>query len=451
MLKKVSSVFFLSFLLFFVFNIPKISFAEVVINEFSSSTSDDWVELYNNSDQAVDLSAYTLLDGSSSGNVKTFSCILYPKGFSLAGFGNDLNNGGDIIYLKKLETSVDCVAYGDGANKKCEGKVAVDLKKPEIDEFASRLVDDSSDWVITKSSTKEGPNDASPKNPDAICVNPTSTEVPNSIPTPTETVQPSETPTITPNDNTLPTPQSYSNIFLSEAMIDPESGGSEWIEIYNGNDFSVSLDNWFIDDVESGGTTAKKFSLTIPAKSYGVHELTTSIFNNDGDSVRLLDFAQSEKDSFQYQSTEKGKTLGRTSFDNDTFCLQNPSRGSANSSCLHPSATPTPKITPSSTLTPTRTPTLTPTKKVTPTRTPTKAKPKASPTKFSLFTQNKVNSTKKQDEVYQGNILGAETKEQSSAKSRNPLLTSLLFASFSFAILAIISIAIKTKIWKKGG
>lgn len=281
----------------------------------------------------------------------------------------------------------------------------------------------------------------------------TPSEVPSDTPTSTLVAAPTEAPTNTPVESSSATPtsspQSYSNIFLSEAIIDPESGGNEWIEIYNGNDFSVSLDNWFVDDIESAGSTAKKFSLAIPAKSYGVYELTTSIFNNDGDSVRLLDFSQSEKDSFQYQPSEKGKTLGRTSFDSDTFCLQNPSKGAVNSSCLHPSATPTPKITPSSTLTPTRTPTLTPTKKVTPTRTPTKVKPKAIPTKFPLFIQSKVSSTKKQDEVYQGNILGAETKEQSSAKSRNPLLTSLLFASFSFAILAIISIAIKTKIWKK--
>lgn len=277
----------------------------------------------------------------------------------------------------------------------------------------------------------------------------TPTEAPTNTPTPTEVVTPTQTPTIIENENPTPTPQSYSNIFLSEAMIGPESENVEWIEIYNRNDFSVSLDNWFIDDIENGGTTPKKFSLTISAKSYGVYELTTSMFNNDGDSVRLLDYTQSEKDSFQYQSSEKGKTLARTSFDSDTFCLQNPSKGSVNDSCTNPSATPTPKITPSSTITPTRTPTSTPTKKVTPTVSPTKAKPKATPTKFSLFTQNKVISPKKQDEVYEGNILGAETKEKSSAKSRNPLLNSLLFAAFSFAILAIASIIIKTKIRKK--
>src|SRR4030042_5593667 len=75
--------------------LPEKVLAQVVINEFSSATSDDdWVELYNNSGQSVDLSEYSLIDGSSSGNTKTFSCILAPGGFWVVDWSNKLNNDG---------------------------------------------------------------------------------------------------------------------------------------------------------------------------------------------------------------------------------------------------------------------------------------------------------------------------------------------------------------------
>ena len=62
-------------------------------------------------------------------------------------------------------------------------------------------------------------------------------------------------------------------MYLSEVMVQPESGNNEWIEVYNANEFEVALDNWYIDDLENAGTTPKQLPLTIPAKSYVSYDL----------------------------------------------------------------------------------------------------------------------------------------------------------------------------------
>ncbi|MBI4009233.1 lamin tail domain-containing protein [Candidatus Roizmanbacteria bacterium] len=252
--------------------------------------------------------------------------------------------------------------------------------------------------------------------------------------TPTEIV----TQTMPPASNSQP--QSYTNVYISEVMVDPENG-NEWVEVYNGNGFSADLDSWYIDDIENAGSTAKKFSLSINAKSYAVFELSSSIFNNEGDYVRLLDFNQHEIDSFQYQSSEKGKSLGRTSFDDDYFCPQNQSKGSINNPCINPTTTSTTK--PTSITNPTLV--KTPMQVINPTTHSTPTKKIATPTQFVIFSQNQpiISGSSYEDNI---NVLGISTKNDASIDSRShALVSSLSFISFSYAALAILSILLKLK------
>ena len=185
---------------------PKQVFAaDILINEFSSATSgDDWVELYNtSSSQSEDLSNYTLIDGSTSGNPVTFSCILAPQGFVIASWSNRLNNGGDIVRLKNVDTFVDCVAYGDGAGQKCDGKSVVDIASIGSGEYGARSVDGTGNWIKTTTATKDGPNDGSSKSAGAVCGTPTPTPTPS--PSPTSTPNPTPTPSPTPNPTVKPT------------------------------------------------------------------------------------------------------------------------------------------------------------------------------------------------------------------------------------------------------
>ncbi|PIS15840.1 hypothetical protein COT62_01555 [Candidatus Roizmanbacteria bacterium CG09_land_8_20_14_0_10_41_9] len=145
-------------------------------------------------------------------------------------------------------------------------------------------------------------------------------------PSPSSTPQP-ETPTSSPSI-------SYQNIFISEVMVNPETGSNEWVELFNNNDFDVALSDWYLDDGENEGATPKKFTLDISAKNYEVIDLSSSIFNNDGDQVRILDVDKIQKDSFEYGKSQKGNSFGRRSFDSDEFCEQSPSKGEPNNECV---------------------------------------------------------------------------------------------------------------------
>lgn len=259
--------------------------------------------------------------------------------------------------------------------------------------------------------------------------------------TPMPTIEPSDSAQGKQSNNEIisvtpsPTPISYNNIYISEVMANPPPGENEWIELFNNNDFSVSLTNWFIDDIENGGSSPKLFSLDIPAKNYGVIKFTSSLFNNTGDSVRLLDFNKSSIDDFEYASTTQEKTLGRTSFDSDEFCLQEPSKGNINNSCINP--TPTPIPTPQPTHKPANSPYL-----------PTAAVANRSITRIPSVSINQLintsnNSTPMNRLIGGGEVLGSSN--QNSINNHNRLIRSLSFISFSYSLLTILSIFLRIK------
>ena len=117
--------------------------SSVVINEFSSNNGADWVELYNTSDQSVDLSNYSLNDGSASGNKKTITCSLASRGFTIIEWGNSLNKDGDRILLKQGETETNCILYGDGSGASCGNTELTALPVLNSGEYARRTADGS--------------------------------------------------------------------------------------------------------------------------------------------------------------------------------------------------------------------------------------------------------------------------------------------------------------------
>lgn len=93
----------------------KLSFAQVVINEFAAvtegTTADpDWVELYNNGDEVVDLNGWFLEDLTK--NKKTLDGYICGKKFRKFDFSNRLDKGGDTIELfDSLNNSKNKVEY----------------------------------------------------------------------------------------------------------------------------------------------------------------------------------------------------------------------------------------------------------------------------------------------------------------------------------------------------
>ena len=212
-------------------------------------------------------------------------------------------------------------------------------------------------------------------------------------------------------------------------MVNPVTGEKEWVEIYNDNDFSVLLNDWFIDDLENGGSSPKTFSLEISAKSYGIFNLTSSIFNNNGDSVRLLDFDKNLKDDFEYLKTETGKTLGRTSLDSDDFCLQEPSKNFANNLCINPA------------------PIITPTISIIQTKTSSNIK--SIPTNKPVSINRSIDTNKIIIPIEiknPGQILGTSDELIINMPNNKSFINLLTILSISYSLLTIISILFKMKL-----
>ncbi len=92
----------------------------------------------------------------------------------------------------------------------------------------------------------------------------------------------------------------------------PDDG--EWIEIYNPNSFSVSLDGWFLDDQEGGSKPYLITDTTIEPDEYMIFERskTKIILNNSNDEARLIDDQGNLVDFVTYEKTQEGKSYSKT-------------------------------------------------------------------------------------------------------------------------------------------
>ena len=285
---------------------------------------------------------------------------------------------------------------------------------------------------------KNGNYDSSPS---ALFVfEPTTTPTPTLIPTPTVTINLSPTPTPIPTETTvIPTTTPIINkIYLSEIMANPNTGENEWVELYNDNDYFVTLDNWMIDDQTGGGATPFYFSLTIPAFSYNSVNLSKTMFNNDEDQVNLYNSNNILQDSFEYQKSKKNITLGRINWENDDFCEQTPSKNLSNRGCLNDTITPT-----STTHTPTPTTTIKTVKNST--NIITSPKPQ---TFYPIPNKNISNiySPITNKIKYDPDVLGLTSDY--STRIKYPLIINYLnFISLSYSFLTIGGILAKIKRW----
>ena len=315
----------------------------IKINEFLIEPTPQIVELLNTGTEIVDLSNWYIDDngGTTYFTIPT-GTQLYPN--ACVSFSGSINLN---------RTTVDSVRLFDStASPTSSSANLIDAFEYKASSGSGitfqRIPDGQSIWATgTASFDLYNLTGLSCK------IEPTVTLTPTSTPQPSPTALAGEagvSPTLTP------TPE-IKAIYLSEVYPYPDENETEWVELFNDNAFSVFLENWKIDDVIDGGSSPKKISIVIPGYSFITVDLSSSIFDNDGDDVRLLNGNDTLVDSFSYEDAKKGKSIGRISFYSTTYCLQNSSKGYSNNSCIsEPTPTPTPISTPTSTPTVTQSP-----------------------------------------------------------------------------------------------
>lgn len=442
-------IFFIIVLLLFPFKI----FAEskLLINEFLIDPQPQGVEIINTGLGSIDISNWYIDDiGGATYFTIPSNTIIVPNSCLI--FSGDFNlnkSSADMIRL-----------FNNYAPPTSSDSVLIDFYSYKNSPGASisyfRLPDGSNNW--TTGSANLGKFNQT--NISCIYLSPTTTPQPTAdrpldeTPTPSPSPNINNNPTITPTIIIYPTPTSpadesptimitptlYDHIYISEIMVNPQSGQNEWVELYNDNDFQVTLLNWYIDDIENGGSSPKSFSLSIDPKSYVVFDLTINMFNNDHDSVRLLNYNKNIVDSAEYIDSQQGKTFGRNSIDSDELCLQDPSKGLSNSICISP--TPISEknnINPSNTKTPTKIQnTLRPTK---PDSSIDRLIESGQTNKLADFTNSDIINY---NQPASNNVLGLYT-DNSINKLNISLLKSLSFASFTYSLLTLLSLSLKIK------
>jgi hypothetical protein len=272
-------------LLFFLIPLPSgaANSLNVVINEInwsgtSVSYNDEWIELYNNTENQIILDGWSLEIGTSSSKINLKGEIP-AKNYYLMEMTDDntvpavmadfiytgsLKNGGDIIKLydssENLIDYLDCSLgwfAGDNKTKQTMERISFDLP-----------TNDSSNWQM-------GQVNGTPKS---------------------ENNKKADLPEENPKESVLENgfARNYpEGIIISELLPSPEGpdAENEWIEISNQNDYEVDLSGWKISDTIGSVTTYILPDGTIISNQGFLvfyRPETKIILNNDGDSLKLI-------------------------------------------------------------------------------------------------------------------------------------------------------------------
>ncbi|MFH2136606.1 MAG: lamin tail domain-containing protein [Patescibacteria group bacterium] len=308
---------------------------DVVINELVADPideSNEWIELYNKTLNEIDLTNWTIEDGTE--NPKSLDGLFVPANSFLVlekgtNFTFALNNSGDIIILKNGEIIIDQVAYGNWD----DGDASDNAPKASDPNSVARKTDggdtdnDLADFSVTTTLTKNSEN---------IITTPPDEET-GGVSTPEE---------ITPSS---PPSWPVGALLINEFLADPADGEVEWIEFYNPGDAQIDLTKWTVED---GGETATTLSGSVSPHGFFVLEKPKGLLNNSGDIITLKDPAGIIIDKITYGNWDDGdtgdnaptasdpnsvarKTDGQNSTnDFNDFVVTTPTRGTSNASGL---------------------------------------------------------------------------------------------------------------------
>lgn len=300
--------FTFSVLLFF----PAFVFAEnnpsIIINEIAwmgtiSSANDEWIELFNNTNGAINLDGWILKSPDEKIKIPLVG-QLAANGFFLLERTDDNsapNAAADLIYTGSLINSGIKLSLYDNFNNL-------------IDE-----VDCGAGWLAGNNETKQtmeraSGNWRSSQNPGG-----TSKSFNGGIAA-AEIAKPINSPPLEPTTNNpvkeIPAAAYPDGIVFSELMPSPEGADetNEWIELFNSNNSDVDLSGWKIQDTDGSLTTyVFPVNIKISAGEYlTIKRPETKIaLNNEGDGLNLMAPDGKIMDSVFYKNAPKNQSYGK--------------------------------------------------------------------------------------------------------------------------------------------
>ncbi len=299
----------ISLLILFLF--PMRILASVVINEVAwmgtnTSYNDEWIELYNNINNPVNLDNWTLkaVDGKPE---IILSGIIQANGFFLLERTDDntvSNITADQIYTGALSNNGEHLQLFDNQNNLidevnyADSWVAGDNKTKQTMERTSPAL---LIWETSKNS------EGTPRSKNSVLIKQESD--PEPIPEPKQVIEQE----VEQQDEE----KTYAvGIIFSEILPSPEGPDTEneWIEIFNKNDFNVDLSGWKIKD-SVGSVTVYTFPKeTIKTQSYLVisRPETKITLNNDADVLNLIQPNGIVIDTASYEKAPRNQSFNLT-------------------------------------------------------------------------------------------------------------------------------------------
>jgi len=274
---RLSLIILLVFFSVFLFSQnTRASDVDLLINEiYPNPTSGEveWIEIYNPTNQTIDLTNYSIEDGTHKPKalfgMLCSGCYFVieknPDGFSFA-----LNNDKEIIILKYIDLIVDQVAYGNWD----DGSVNPDenFQAPSQGKSLSRI--------------PNGENSGQNKNDFRVLI-------------------PSKE-----SENILPIFSSL--IRINEIIPQPSTGSpDEFVELYNNSSQDIDISGWQLDDIDGGSSPYNIPDGTIiESGAYLVfkNQTTKISLNDSGDSVRLIDPNGDIKSIVSYEKAKRGQS-----------------------------------------------------------------------------------------------------------------------------------------------
>lgn len=242
---------------------------DVVINEIVTDPADgdtEWIEVLNTTMDDIDLSGWTITDGSGAKTILSVNLGSEGGGrFSvITGIKGSLNNEGDLVILKdKLGVAIDQVAYGswNDGDKDNNAPAASDPASIIRKSDGYNTGNNANDFTVTYLPTKAAANKLQAQAQDGL---------------------------------SLDYDYDYNNsIVITEVFPDPagDDSGQEFIELFNASDRSADLTGWWLAN-EAGKIYKWPASSTKPViigKSFLVlpRKISKLALDNSQDALKL--------------------------------------------------------------------------------------------------------------------------------------------------------------------
>jgi len=299
-----------------------LSITEVQITGGEGKTKNDYVKIYNNTDNVLDLAGYRLVKRTKTGSADTSlkswtdSTPLNPRGFYLWANSED-----------DFATSInaDCSTTATLAENN-----SIAIRQGASD---SGTIIDAVSWGETSDNSLGLNNHFDNPANGKIIIN--------------QNNQNNELPPASTNTGNQTTVSGVSycqatsgSVVINEFVPNPNEEETEWLELYNNCSLPVQLNDWIIAD--GAGNETKLSGLL---EKFFVIESPKGNLNNSGDLIILKNASGSLIDQILYGSFDeqtgapapaKGQSLGRIKdgFDTDSFSdfavSQNPTKNEAN-------------------------------------------------------------------------------------------------------------------------